>query len=58
VAETGTGIIHLDRKNVSSPAVLSGYLTGITVPDPVTGTNRTFNKIADRAHDLSSMVCT
>lgn len=56
-AETGTGIIHLDRKNVSTPAVLSGFLTGITVADPVTGTNRTFNKLADRAHDLSSMVC-
>ena len=58
-AETGTGFLHITpRFPGSGPARLSGFLTGITVNDPLTGQPRTFSDLHRRADDLKKLVCT
>lgn len=56
VIETGTPFAHLDYNTpVGQPALLSGFLTGITIPDPRTpAIPRTFNDLARRAIDLDN----
>lgn len=56
-AETATGFLQINPRVANQVSTLAGFLTGITVPDPVTGTNRTFNDLARRAADLRSLVC-
>lgn len=48
--ETGTNFTHIGwSAPIGSPASLSGFMTGITISDPVvTSTSRTFNDIAQR----------
>ena len=55
--ETGTPFIHIGPRLKGLPSRLSGFLTGITVSDPITGEARTFNDIARRRADLGSIVC-
>lgn len=50
-------LTHVMQSAVGVEATLSGYLAGITVADPVTGTNRTFNILAERTADLTALVC-
>ncbi|HEX7025672.1 MAG TPA: hypothetical protein VF268_00380, partial [Gammaproteobacteria bacterium] len=52
--ETGTPFAHLDYNTpVGAPAILSGFLTGISLPDPRNGAvMRHFNDLARRALDL------
>jgi hypothetical protein len=58
-AETGTGFLHINpRFPGGGPATLSGFLTGITVSDPLTGKPRTFSDLHRRADDLKKIVCT
>lgn len=56
-AETNTGFLHVSPRIATQAAALSGFLTGITVSDPVSGAPRTFNDLARRAADLRSLVC-
>lgn len=60
--ETGTGFAHLHYNTPpGSPAILSGFLTGTSLPDPRNGAvSRSFNDLARRAADLdaaASMAC-
>jgi len=55
--ETGTGFLQISPRFPGSEASLSGFLTGITIPDPVTGTPRTFNDLRRRNIDLTAIVC-
>jgi Concanavalin A-like lectin/glucanases superfamily len=56
-AETGTFFLHVKPRFFGDEAGLSGFLTGITVNDPVTGQPRTFNELARRSADLKAVVC-
>ncbi|MFT3773151.1 MAG: hypothetical protein QM820_47830 [Minicystis sp.] len=56
-AETGTAFLHVNPRFPGTTAQLSGFLTGITVPDPVTGIPRTFNDLGRRNQDLKGLVC-
>ena len=61
--ETGTPFAHLNYTSPpGSPALLSGFLTGISVPDPRNpAVMRNFNDLARRAADLNvaaTMSCT
>jgi len=54
--ETHTGFLHVHPTTFGSPASLSGFLTGTTVPDPVVpSTSRTFNELASRAVRLEEI---
>lgn len=55
--ETGTPFAHLDYNTpVGVPALLSGFLTGISLPDPRNGAvMRHFNDLARRAIDLDNV---
>lgn len=60
--ETGTGFAHLHYNTPPGvPAILSGFLTGTSLPDPRNGAiPRNFNDLARRANDLddlASMAC-
>jgi hypothetical protein len=50
--------LQINPRDVGSPSFLSGFLTGITVSDPVTGTPRTLNDLHRRNDDLKRLVCT
>jgi hypothetical protein len=50
--------LHVSPRSLGEEAFLSGFLTGITVPDPIDPTvTRTFNDLALRARDLEQLVC-
>jgi hypothetical protein len=55
--ETGTPFTHVFPRSSGVQAGLSGFLTGVTVPDPVSGVSRSFNDLARRKADLESLVC-
>ena len=55
--ETGGSVFHLQPEIPTVPVDLSGYLTGETVADPVTGQPRTFGELARRRIDLTAAVC-
>lgn len=62
VVETGTPFAHLDYNTPpGQPAILSGFLTGITLPDPRNAAiPRQFNDLARRANDMddvAAMAC-
>jgi hypothetical protein len=56
-AETNTKFLHIAPRFQGQESQLSGFLTGITLPDPVSGVTRTFNDLAARKADLTGMVC-
>lgn len=57
-AETGTAFLHIEPREVGSPAALSGFLTQIDLPDPVDPTTtRSFNDLARRATDMANVLC-
>jgi hypothetical protein len=56
-AETGTGFLHVAPRSPGFEAQLSGFMTGTTVPDPVTGASRTFNDLGRRKVDLEGLAC-
>lgn len=57
-AETSTGFLQINTREAGQVATLSGFLTGITVQDPVDpAKSRTFNDLRRRARDLNNLVC-
>ena len=56
-SETGTFFLQVNPRFPGSEAQLSGFLTGITVSDPVTFEPRSFNDLARRKADLTQLVC-
>jgi hypothetical protein len=57
-SETNTAFLQITPRFPGGEAVLSGFLTGITVQDPFTHQPRTFNDLNRRANDLKNIVCT
>jgi len=63
-AETGTGFLQIGfpavtqlPRSLGAPAALSGFLTGITVPDPVRPTTlREFDDLERRREDFADLV--
>ena len=55
--ETQTGFTHVNVASFGSTAGLSGFLTGETINDPVSGTPVTFSDLDDRAVKLQNLVC-
>lgn len=57
--ETDTFFTHVSEAGFGSAAPLSGFLTGITVTDPVVTTvQRTFNDLDRRRQDLQNLIDT
>ena len=56
-AETGTFFLQINPRFPGNEASLSGFLTGITVGDPISGQPRTFNDLGRRNTDLRRIVC-
>lgn len=59
--ETKTTFVHIQPLTPpTTPAALSGFLTGITVPDPVLGnpTTHTYNDLLRRHQDLQALLNT
>jgi hypothetical protein len=64
VDETGTGFLHVGfpqdhnlPRSLGSPAQLSGYLTGVDLPDPVDGeTMRHFSELERRKEDFQELL--
>ncbi len=56
-AETGTTFLHVNPRFPGSEAQLSGFMTGTTVGDPVTGEPRQLNDLGRRRNDLRALVC-
>ncbi len=54
--ETNTTFLHIAPRGAGSASTLSGFLTGITVADPVSGVPRAFNDLARRAADLDKLI--
>jgi hypothetical protein len=54
-AEAGTTFKQVGRRNPGSTAVLSGFLTGITLTD-MCGVSRTFSEIERRRVDLCQLL--
>jgi hypothetical protein len=58
-AETQTGFLHINpRFAPGGESLLSSFLTGETVFDPISGQPRTLNDLARRKADLTMLVCT
>jgi hypothetical protein len=56
--ETLTDFTHVREAPFGTPAPLSGFMTGISVPDPVDGTVRNFNDLDRRRQDLQNLIDT
>ena len=55
--ETGTGFFHSSPRSLNSETFLSGFLTGITVQDPVDpNKKRSFNDLKRRVDDLCTLL--
>jgi hypothetical protein len=55
--ETRTIFLHIAPRRADLASELSGFLTGVTVSDPVTGQTRTFNELAKRARIFKAFLC-
>ena len=55
--ETSTSFLHVLPRARGQVAGLSGFLTGITVDDPVSGTSHAFNDLERRKNDFASFLC-
>jgi hypothetical protein len=56
-AETGTLFLHVAPREKGSVAQLSGFLSGTSVGDPISGKLRTFNDLANRATVVKALLC-
>ncbi|WP_438022820.1 LamG domain-containing protein [Sorangium sp. So ce233] len=56
-AETGTPFLHVNPRFPGGETSLSGFMTGITISDPVTGELRTLNDLGRRNQDMVALVC-
>ncbi|WP_342377299.1 hypothetical protein NVS55_38440 [Myxococcus stipitatus] len=56
--ETQTEFVHVAPRAKGAASVLSAYLRGTTVTDPVTKSVRPFDDLTRRAQDLKALVCT
>ena len=54
--ETGTRFLHVGTREAGVASVLSGFLTGEVVADPVTGEERTFADLDRRAEDMIAVL--
>ena len=57
--ETNTVFTHIGSggtRSPGSPAALSGFLTGITVPVPVTGGTHVYNDLAERENAMANIL--
>jgi hypothetical protein len=55
--ETGTDFLHIFPRSPGEVSSLSGFMTGLTVRDPITDIPRTFNDLGRRNADLKAIVC-
>jgi hypothetical protein len=55
--ETATFAHHVPNRRPDKEAVLSSFLTGVTVPDPFTSVPRSFHELATRARILDAYLC-
>lgn len=55
--ETNTAFLQIQPRGPAEVARLSGFLTGATVVDPISGVSRRFNDLARRANDLRTLAC-
>jgi hypothetical protein len=55
--ETGTEFTHIANRQQGQAAVLSPFLRGATITDPVTQVSRRFDDLGRRAQDLATLVC-
>ncbi|WP_437730680.1 LamG domain-containing protein [Sorangium sp. So ce1335] len=55
--ETGTPFLHVNPRFPGGEAFLSGFMTGINMPDPLTGELRTLNDLGRRNQDMAALVC-
>ncbi|MFN0205223.1 MAG: hypothetical protein ACKVS6_02785 [Planctomycetota bacterium] len=54
--ETGVGFFHSTPRSQGQETFLSGFLTGITTFDPVSGVPRSFNDLKRRVDDLCKVL--
>jgi hypothetical protein len=55
--ETGVPFLQISPRFPGAEAGLSGFLTGTTISDPLTGQPRVFNDLLRRRLDLEAVVC-
>lgn len=55
--DTNTSFLMINPRGIGGEAGLSPFLTGTTVFDPISGTQRTLNDLARRQSDLAGVVC-
>ena len=55
--ETFTSFFHVFPRGAGEQSALSGFLTGLVVRDPVTGSPRTYNELHRRRQLLERVVC-
>lgn len=56
--ETQTTFLHVNPRSKGQEAQLSGFLTGETINDPITGKQRKFGDLARRGEDFAALLCT
>jgi hypothetical protein len=56
-AETQTGFLQISPRDQGQASILSGFLTGIDVSDPVDGTQRRLSELKRRRDLMESVVC-
>ena len=56
-AETNTAFLQINPRAKGQVSSLSGFLTGVTVLDPVNGQSRTFNDLGRRNTDFKNLLC-
>lgn len=58
-AETSTTFLHLSTVSFAQESVPSGFLTGVTAPDPNgSGVDHSFGDLEDRRRKLADLLCT
>jgi hypothetical protein len=57
ISETGTEFVHVKPRDAGQASVLSGFLTGAAVHDPISDELHTFNDLERRKNDLEQLVC-
>jgi hypothetical protein len=55
--ETGTAFLHVLPRREAEASVISAFLSGVALRDPVTREVRVFNELGRRKRDLEALVC-